>query len=166
MEPDQETPFPRPLSDAAVNNAPSGLIPARVPLEGRDVRLEPLNPSEHAAELLGASHSSEEARRIWDYLPDGPWASSDSIEAGLRNNAAIFERVTYAIRSNVTGRACGMASYLDIHPKDPWGNGIFLSASSTTPWESSASPLACRMISLSLRQPSISRLICAIPAEV
>ncbi len=29
----------------------------------------------------------------------------------------MFERVTYAIRCEETGLACGMASYLDIHPK-------------------------------------------------
>ena len=117
MEPDQEIPFPRPLSGAAVKNTPSGLIPARAPLDGRDVRLEPLNPSEQAAELFEASHNSEEAQRIWDYLPDGPWPNLDSFEAWLRNKAALFERVTYAIRSTITGRACGMASYLDIHPQ-------------------------------------------------
>ena len=118
MELDQKIPFPRPLSGAAVINAPSGAHAGpRAIGRSRHVRFEPLNPSEHAAELFNASHSSEEARRIWDHLPDGHWPSSDSFEAWHRNKAALFERAAYAIRSTITGRACGMACYFNIHPQ-------------------------------------------------
>lgn len=79
MEPDQEIPYPRPLSGAAIKYIPSRLLPARVPLEGREVRLEPHNPSVHAAELFEASHGSDAAQHIWDYLPDGRrWGVSSS----------------------------------------------------------------------------------------
>ena len=111
-----EPAFPRPLSGEAVVDLPSGLIPARLALDGKAVRLEPINPSVHAAELYEASHGSDEARRIWNFLPDGPWTNPADFEAWLRGHAATFDRICYAIRSKKTGRACGMAMYLDIQP--------------------------------------------------
>ena len=46
----------RPLSDAPVEPLPSGLIPARVRLEGTGASVEPIDPERHAAELFAASH--------------------------------------------------------------------------------------------------------------
>jgi RimJ/RimL family protein N-acetyltransferase len=111
-----EQPFPRPMSGRPVVNPPNGLVPPRSPLVGRHIRLEPLNPNAHAAELYRASHGSDEALHIWDYLPYGPFADESSFLAWLRGQSATFERVWFTMVNG--GIAAGMATYLDIHPVD------------------------------------------------
>ena len=60
-----EHPYPRPLSGAKVGHLPSALVPARTPLIGRSVTLEPLDAARHAGDLFEASHGSEAELRIW-----------------------------------------------------------------------------------------------------
>ena len=113
-----EQPFPRPISGRPVANPPNGLVPPRSPLIGRHIRLEPLNPNAHAAELYRASHGSDAALRIWDFLPYGPFPDEASFLAWLRGQSASFERVWFTMRPADSGIAAGMATYLDIHPVD------------------------------------------------
>lgn len=113
-----EAPFPRPVSGDAVAQLPSGRVPARTTLTGRHIRLEPLDPARHARELYQASHGSDAARRVWDYLPAGPWPDEAGFTTWLRGMAASFDRVAYVLCPAATGVAAGMASYLDIHPLD------------------------------------------------
>ena len=113
-----EDPFPRPVSGAAVTRLPSGRVPARTTLVGRHIRLEPLDPACHARALFQASHGSDVARRVWDYLPAGPWPDEAGFLTWLRGMAASFDRVAYVLCPVATGVAAGMASYLDIHPLD------------------------------------------------
>jgi len=95
---------------------PSGRMPLKRPIEGRLVRLEPLEPKTHAGELYAASHDGDAARRIWDYLPDGPFESQSAFATWLRSMRAAPDRVVYAFRDRASGRAAGMANYLDIRP--------------------------------------------------
>ena len=113
-----EQAFPRPLSGQFVANPPNGLVPARSPLVGRHVQWEPLNPALHAAELYKAGHASDEALRIWDYLPVGPWPDEAAFLTWLRGQAAAFDPVRFALRPHQSGKLAGMAGYLDIHPLD------------------------------------------------
>jgi RimJ/RimL family protein N-acetyltransferase len=117
-EHDLEQPFPRPVSGDPVVNAPSGLVPSRSVLSGNLTRLEPLDPAVHAQELYRAGHGSAEALRIWDYLPHGPWSDEASFMAHLRNQAADLDQIRFVVRPAATGVASGMASYMDINPKD------------------------------------------------
>ena len=110
---DYEEIFPRPLSTEKVDVLPPALLPSRVPLVGTDVTLEPLNPLTHGGELYEASHGSDEALRIWDYLTYGPWPNVEAYMTYLRNQSASFDPIFYAIRSNKSGKACGQASFLD-----------------------------------------------------
>ena len=71
MREESEPRFPHPLSGARVDPLPSGLVPARRVLDGRHVRLEPLDSAVHTADLYEASHTTEEGRAIWTYLPEG-----------------------------------------------------------------------------------------------
>jgi RimJ/RimL family protein N-acetyltransferase len=118
MHQDLEEPFPRPLSGALLKTEPSGLVPSRRPLKGRFIQLEPLDPAIHAEELYRAGHGSEEALHIWDYLPHGPWSDEASFAAHLRNQAADIDQIRFVLRPDSTRKASGMASYMDIHPKD------------------------------------------------
>lgn len=116
--PDRELPFDRPLSGAAVARLPSAQVPARAPLVGRFVTLEPLDAARHAADLFEASHGSAAALRIWDYLPVGPWASEAEYTKVLRQQTARFEQIYYAVRLAEGGKACGQTSFLDIQPEN------------------------------------------------
>ncbi len=118
MHDDLEQPFPRPLSGQPVAHPPSGMVPARALLPGQHVRWEPLDPHRHVADLYQASHGSDVALRIWDYLPAGPFADQAAFLAWLRTQAAMLERVCFALRTPEGGQAAGMASYMDIHPLD------------------------------------------------
>ena len=109
---------PRPLSGAKVIKLPSGLVPARSPIVGRAVTLEPQDASRQAAELFEASHSTKEGLQIWDYMTYGPWDNVESFAANIRRQSASLDTVFYAIISNETGRACGQASFLDIHAEN------------------------------------------------
>lgn len=113
-----EQPFARTLSGDPVTRPPNGLVPARTKLVGRHIHLEPLNPDRHGAALYQASHGSETARQVWNYLPAGPWPDEAGFTGWLRSQAALFDRVAYALCPTQTGEAAGMASYLDIHPLD------------------------------------------------
>lgn len=110
---DTEQLFRRRVNGDPVAPRPS-LPPARTPLEGIAVRLEPLNPARHGAELYRAGHGDTAALQLWDYLPFGPFADEAAFMADLRDTSAMLERVTYAICVRETGVPVGMASYLDI----------------------------------------------------
>ena len=112
-----ECPYPRPLSDAEVVRLPSALVPARIPLVGRYVTLEPLDAGRHAGDLFEASHGSKAALRIWDYLPWGPWKSEAEFANVLRQQTAGQDRIYYAIRPAAGGKACGQICFLDIQPE-------------------------------------------------
>lgn len=120
MSADQETEdlAPRPLFGGTVTALPSCRIPARHPLTGRFVILEPLDPARHSDALYEASHSSEEALKIWDYLPYGPWDSKAAFHDVMRNNCAQFDFVYYAIRDLSADRILGHCSYMDMHPQN------------------------------------------------
>ena len=50
------------VSGAPVVPLPPGRFPPRLPLEGESIRLEPLDPAVHAADLWQASHADDRAR--------------------------------------------------------------------------------------------------------
>jgi hypothetical protein len=55
MRDDNEQAFERPLNGEAVDNPPSGLVPARTVLQGTQIRVEPIDPAIHADELYQAT---------------------------------------------------------------------------------------------------------------
>lgn len=111
-----ETAFEREVWGGPVGNLPSGLVPARQRLEGREITLEPLDPATHGAALYEASHGSDKALEIWTYLPWGPWPSEKEFLAHLAGNAASFDYIWYAFRNRNDGQIKGMACYLDVQP--------------------------------------------------
>lgn len=117
MDVDDEKPWPRQIAARDVSRPPTGMAPRRAPLVGRVVRLDPVDPAADAAELYEASHGDAEALRIWDYLPDGPWPDRAGFAGWVLDAAGRLDRVAFTIRGIDTGRACGMAQYLDIQPQ-------------------------------------------------
>jgi RimJ/RimL family protein N-acetyltransferase len=107
----------RALNRAAVA-APSGAAPARAPLEGSHVRLEPLSPATHGAELYRLSHPPEATADLWDYLPYGPYPDQADFTSYLEGCAASEDPLFFALRNLSSGRAEGVASFLNIVPKN------------------------------------------------
>ena len=99
-----ERPYPRPLSGVKVERVPSALVPARTALMGRYVTLEPLDAARHAGDLFEASHGSEAALHIWDYLPWGPWKSEAEYTNVLRQQSARHDQIYYAICRRQAGK--------------------------------------------------------------
>src|SRR5215468_9901534 len=108
----------RPISGDRVVPLPTGMLPARRPLEGISARLEPIDPAAHAAELFAASHGVPGGEELWRFMAYGPWTDGVTFRSWLRDCAAVHDPLFFAIRDGTTGRACGMASYLNIVPKN------------------------------------------------
>jgi RimJ/RimL family protein N-acetyltransferase len=89
--------------------------PPRTPMAGRYCRTEPLDPERHARDLH-AANSEDRDGRMWTYLPWGPYASFADYLAAAESAAVHDARITYAVVDAVSGRAVGVASYLNINP--------------------------------------------------
>lgn len=101
--------FGDPVPDFRTPPRPSGEV-----LEGRLVRLEPVDADRHAADLFAANSADD---RIWGYLPYGPFGSFADYEAWVRRMQGGTDPFFYAIVDRATGRATGVASYLRITPE-------------------------------------------------
>lgn len=90
-------------------------LPARVPLRGRHVVLEPLHPR-HVDDLWDAAQGPE-ADRSWDYVGFGPFPSRDAMAAFVADAASVHDPMTWAVRPVSTGAVSGLVSLLDIQPR-------------------------------------------------
>lgn len=93
------TPPPRPGVDA---------------MEGRVVRLEPLNADAHAADLHRAFAGHE---ALWDYMPYGPFVSAGAYHRWAKEREAAEDPRFFVLRNRATGHCGGIASYLRIAPE-------------------------------------------------
>jgi len=88
--------------------------PERRALEGRFVRLEPVDPEAHAASLWQAAHDgSDEAGAMWTYMPYGPFADEREMRAWIEAWARSDDPLFLAVVSFTAG-AVGMASFLNV----------------------------------------------------
>lgn len=105
--------------DAAVRRNPPARWPARAPIEGSWTGLEPVDPEAFAAALFAASHRDKsEAEQLWRYMPYGPFVDEKAFRAWLGDCAASADPLFYAIEDHDSGGVVGMASYLNIFPKN------------------------------------------------
>lgn len=91
------------------------VAPTRTPLEGRYVRLEPLDAQRHAATLFDAV-GGPDAADLFRYLPDGPPSEVADIERWAERVAAQDDPLFYAVVEKTTGRAVGRQALLRIDP--------------------------------------------------
>ncbi len=91
-------------------------LPARIPLHGASMDLEPL-AIRHAAELWQAAQAPG-AEAGWAYLGHGPFAD----EAAMRRHVAAFaaqhDPIAWAVRQKATGTADGWLTLMEIFPAD------------------------------------------------
>lgn len=93
--------------------------PPRTPMEGRTVRLEPLDPATHADALWDA-FSWDQTGRMWTYLPVGPYTDRAAFDTALAANARSEDPLFFAVIDLATGKAIGFCTYLRIDP----ANGV------------------------------------------
>ena len=91
--------------------------PERVSLEGARVRVEPLDPVRHAADLFRLGHDgSAAAEQSWAYLPYGPFASEPEHRTWLETQAESEDPRFYVAVDLRDGCAVGVATLLSIVP--------------------------------------------------
>lgn len=89
-------------------------LPARIPLQGRYTRLEPLG-REHAADLF-AAYAEDAPGRMWDYLPVGPFRDPAAYTVWLDGARLGWDPLHYAVRMR-DGRLGGTLSLMRIDPR-------------------------------------------------
>jgi RimJ/RimL family protein N-acetyltransferase len=88
--------------------------PERVVLDGRYVRLEPLDPARHGDELYEAV-SGPETVRLHRWLPDSSPLSRAEFDGWLFPKAASQDPMYFAVIDKMTGRAEGRQGLMDIN---------------------------------------------------
>ena len=107
--------------------------PERVPLDGRFVRLEPLDAVRHGPSLWANVKGSDE---VWDYLFDGPYPDEASLSAELARKAESRDPLFWAIVDRASGAAVGYATLMRVdvpHRAIEVGNILFTPAIQRTP---------------------------------
>ena len=92
--------------------------PARAPLNGRYVRLQPLDLAAHGDELWRALQGPDCDPLLWDYLPYGPFPERTAFDGWLAANAASTDPLFFAVLDLASQRAVGLLSFLRMAPKD------------------------------------------------
>ena len=93
---------------------PSGRAPQRAPLEGAQVRLEPVEASAHADSLYRLAHARPEDAVLWTYLAYGPFEGQGAFAAWLAERARSHDPLFFALVEQASGAAAGMAAYMNI----------------------------------------------------
>ena len=88
--------------------------PPPTPMAGRFCRVEALDATRHAAQLYAANREDRD-ERMWTYLPWGPYASFDDYRAALEAGLKRENFITFAVVDVASGKAVGVASYLNIN---------------------------------------------------
>jgi RimJ/RimL family protein N-acetyltransferase len=89
--------------------------PDRRVLEGRFVRLEPLDPDRHGRDLWEESHGPGRDA-IWTYLFEAPFGDEGAFLAHLRAKAASSDPLFIAVVRQSDGRALGYQTLMRIEP--------------------------------------------------
>jgi RimJ/RimL family protein N-acetyltransferase len=87
-------------------------LPARSPLAGAHVTLEPLH-RRHAAELFAATQGAETS---FTYMSYGPFASQAAMQSFIAGEAAKHDPMFWAVRQIATGVASGWLALLEMEP--------------------------------------------------
>ena len=107
-------PFGQPIG-LPVEGFRGASAPARERIEGRLVRLEPLDAERHA-EALFRAYAADSDGRNWTYLPYGPFASLVDYRAWLEDKQAQRDECFFTIVDSASAQPVGVAAYLRIQP--------------------------------------------------
>lgn len=144
---DTTPPEDAPVRGPAVSGGPAER-PKPVTLQGRYVRLGPLDPEKDAADLHGPTHGPGRERRF-AYLFDGPFESEAAMAAALRTATAAAETATFAIRDANGAMTLGRAGLMRVDPNHRTvevGSILFSPALARTPAATEAMYLLARHV--------------------
>ncbi len=96
-----------------VDSTPRAL-PARIPIRGHHVVLEPLH-RRHAPELWHAAQGADDS---WTYLGVGPFPSEDAMIRHVADFASHHDPMAWAVRPVATGVVSGWLALMDMQPKN------------------------------------------------
>ena len=103
-----------PLGEPVENWSPPPRPPRRA-MAGRTCLVEPLDIDKHSADLFRANRLDREDR-IWVYLPYGPFDTLADYRKWLAATCLGDDPLFFSIVNRQTGKAAGVASYLNINP--------------------------------------------------
>jgi RimJ/RimL family protein N-acetyltransferase len=79
------------------------------------VTLVPVDPAAHAAGLFAAAHDgSDEAARMWTYLPYGPWADEAAMRQWLDRLPASEDPLFFTVIDRTAGDPVGVVTFMNI----------------------------------------------------
>lgn len=81
---------------------------------GQFITLAPLDAASELEELFAISHADEECRKLWRYLPCGPFAKVEAYAAFLREWQAQPDVIAFTVRAAATRRCLGSISLMSI----------------------------------------------------
>jgi RimJ/RimL family protein N-acetyltransferase len=122
--------------------------PERLTIEGRYVRLEPLDPLKHTDDLYAASHGADKDV-IWQYLFEAPFADHASFKAHIERKAASEDPLFFTIIDKASGKAVGYETLMRIdttHRVIEVGNIMYGSPLQKTPGATEAQYLLMRYV--------------------
>lgn len=91
-------------------------LPPRTAMQGRLVRLEPIDPQRHGSALFRAAEGPGADPRLWDWMAVGPFGSEVAFRAWLEPLPASSDPLFFAIATEPDGVPRGMASFMRITP--------------------------------------------------
>ena len=89
--------------------------PERIVLEGRYVRLEPLDPAKHGDELFAASSVSDAGQRF-TWLLESPPATRGDFEPWLEKAFKSEDPMFFAVIDKASGKAAGRQALMRVDP--------------------------------------------------
>ncbi len=84
--------------------------------EGRFITLTPLDVDADVVELYAISHADEDTRKLWRYMPRGPFANVEEQAAFLREWQATPDVLVFVVRDAATQCILGSISLMNIRP--------------------------------------------------
>jgi RimJ/RimL family protein N-acetyltransferase len=91
--------------------------PGPIVLDGRYVRVRPLNPADDAESLYEESHPPAANPGHWTYLPNGPYRDAGELRAWMETAERSQDPLWFTLVPLAPERAAGVASYMRITPE-------------------------------------------------
>ncbi|MGI9475404.1 MAG: GNAT family N-acetyltransferase, partial [Hyphomicrobiaceae bacterium] len=107
----------QPIGDALPDGWQPPPVPPRSALDGPRLRVEPIDPAKHAADLF-AANQLDQTGEGWTYLAYGPFDSLADYRAWMERDCMGDDPMFWAYVDRTTEKAVGLGSYLRIVPKD------------------------------------------------
>ncbi|MEM6617297.1 MAG: GNAT family protein [Pseudomonadota bacterium] len=89
-------------------------------MQGRLVRMEPLDVAKHGPAMFEQFRDLDPDGAVWTYMPDGPFPEWEGFRAAFQAKANSQDPMFFAIVEIESGEARGVASYL----RDDPANGV------------------------------------------